>query len=623
MERLKHGITGLVLVLALVSAGHSTVPNLINFQGRLTTAAGTPVTDSAYTILFSIYDAPVGGSIIWSESIPSVPISQGLFSVMLGTIVPFADSIFSGPTRFLEVVVGSEIILPRSQLTSVGYAQRVATLDGSSAGNVTGDLVITQPNGTGKIVLGFGESQGGLSYPGTALGKPSISLYEPVDSKARPGAVGERKSMEMSGGQIIVFGSSEQDTNLIVSPNGDIVGAGQITMGLNSSSGSQTSVLGYQNSAQGDSSTIGGGSSNLTSGTVSVVAGGHGNTATSEGGTVGGGAHNMVSGPYATVPGGSENTASGNHAMAAGGESNVAGGDWSFAAGRRAKAVTHGSFVWADHEDADFAATGEDQFIVRAQGGVGIGTDSPMGKFEIAGPAGDSVVNLPNSSISAPEILDEPGIAAAVSSNLVSLAQHASIPQTLSQVAINLPSPGYVLLRGAATLKLSGTSQRNQAYIQITETPGSSLSPSAREAGPGENDSPNKEHFYDLGVDQVYFRPAGVHTFFLEGLAHPQNGAGASTILERPTLIATYFPTSYGAVSGFVTSQESSQFTETTPVTWPNVSDSLASVVINQYYKTDLRELELAVVRAKSQAAILERQLLEAKLHQQAAASQR
>lgn len=621
MDHLKHTPIGLALATVLAGAAFAAVPNLINFQGRLTTA-GVPVADSTYTVAFAIYDAPVGGQLIWSESHSDVAVSQGLFSVMLGSIVPFADTVFNNPTRYLEVRVGTEAILPRSQLTSVSYAQRVATVDGSTAGNVTGNLTIMQPGGTGRIVLGFGEDQGNMSYGNAAI-RASVTLYEPIDSKARPGEVGERKSMEMSGGQIVVFGSTEQDTNLIVSPNGDIVGVGQITMGLNSSSGSQTSVLGYQNTAQGDSSTIGGGSSNLTSGTISVIAGGHANTVTSEGGTISGGAHNQVFGPYAAIPGGSNNSASGSHSVAAGGENNEAAGDWSFAAGRRAKALTHGSFVWADHEDADFASTGEDQFIVRARGGVGIGTDTPMGALEVSGPVGDLSVNLPNSSLSAPEILDEPGLAAAVSPNLVALVQHAAVPQTLTQVTIDLPSPGYVLLRGSTTLRTHGSSQRNQAYIQITETPGISLLPSARLAGPGENDSPNKDHYFDLNVDQIYFRPAGSHTFFLEGLAHPLNGSSASTTLERPTLIATYFPTSYGAVSGFVTLQESAQFTGAEPVLWPYAEDGINAVVNNQYFKADLRELEIAAMRARTQAAILEKQLLEVKLQQQTAAPQR
>lgn len=226
MNLVKHVLCWMAVV-AVAAAGYAATPSLINFQGRLT-SQNNPVADGNYAISFAIYDAPTGGTIIWHESHSGVAVAQGLFSVILGSIVPLTDSVFSSPNRFLEISIGNEIITPRSQLTSVGYAQRVATLDGSTAGTVTGDLVISQPGGTGRIVLGFSDNQPGSSLTGLGKSTATITLYEPIDSKATPGTTGERKSMEMSGGQIVVFGSTVQDTNLIVSPGGDIVGVGRL-----------------------------------------------------------------------------------------------------------------------------------------------------------------------------------------------------------------------------------------------------------------------------------------------------------------------------------------------------------------------------------------------------------
>jgi hypothetical protein len=56
--------------------------------------------------------------------------------------------------------------------------------------------------------------------------------------------------------------------------------------------------------------------------------------------------------------------------MVPGGSLNSAQGNYSFAAGLRAKASAHGSFVWADSQDADFASTADNEFSVRATGGV-------------------------------------------------------------------------------------------------------------------------------------------------------------------------------------------------------------------------------------------------------------
>lgn len=66
---------------------------------------------------------------------------------------------------------------------------------------------------------------------------------------------------------------------------------------------------------------------------------------------------------------------------------NEAGGSYSFAAGQQAKALHQGAFVWADSQNAPFASTANDQFLIRAQGGVGIGTASPDATLTVNGSA--------------------------------------------------------------------------------------------------------------------------------------------------------------------------------------------------------------------------------------------
>ena len=60
-------IAAILLVASLVSAQ---VPQLINYQGVLIDpATGHSVPDDIYSIIFSIYDVPSGGSGIWSLSL--------------------------------------------------------------------------------------------------------------------------------------------------------------------------------------------------------------------------------------------------------------------------------------------------------------------------------------------------------------------------------------------------------------------------------------------------------------------------------------------------------------------------------------------------------------------------
>jgi hypothetical protein len=107
--------------------------------------------------------------------------------------------------------------------------------------------------------------------------------------------------------------------------------------------------------------TIGGGISNLASGSLTFIGGGQGNHATEVYSTIAGGASNTASGYASTVPGGFSNTAL---------------LDFSLAAGKRAKANHAGAFVWGDNTNADVASTGANQFIVRASGGIWLGTTS-------------------------------------------------------------------------------------------------------------------------------------------------------------------------------------------------------------------------------------------------------
>ena len=119
--------------------------------------------------------------------------------------------------------------------------------------------------------------------------------------------------------------------------------------------------------------TVGGGTFNTASGPSSAISGGFGNTA---------------SGSRSIASGGSSNTASGRNSTVSGGMNNVAQGDFSFAAGNRARALHQGSFVWADSTTSSgsfFSSTANNQFLIKATGGVGIGTNAPAARFHVLG----------------------------------------------------------------------------------------------------------------------------------------------------------------------------------------------------------------------------------------------
>jgi hypothetical protein len=170
--------------------------------------------------------------------------------------------------------------------------------------------------------------------------------------------------------------------------------------GYNTASGWRSTIGGgWGNTANGESATIGGGQTNETSSITvyATIGGGYDNTVSASYGTVGGGDSNQAAGTAAAIGGGQDNWASSYGVVAGGidntanpygtvpgGANNFAAGDYSLAAGRRAKAYFDGNFVWADSSDADFGATAANQFIVRAGGGVGVGTNSPDNQLHVA-----------------------------------------------------------------------------------------------------------------------------------------------------------------------------------------------------------------------------------------------
>jgi len=136
---------------------------------------------------------------------------------------------------------------------------------------------------------------------------------------------------------------------------------------------------------------------------------------------IGGGRNNFISNgvSFATVPGGQDNRA---------------GGDYSFAAGRRAKADQEGAFVWADSQNADFRSTDTNQFLIRARGGVGIGTNNPADTLHVNGTARLDG----HTTIGALFALARVGVTPAASSTLT-------------------PTSSYLLLNPAASVTLNAT----------------------------------------------------------------------------------------------------------------------------------------------------------------------
>jgi hypothetical protein len=201
---------------------------------------------------------------------------------------------------------------------------------------------------------------------------------------------------------VTILGGGSDGSNLVTDKYGTIGGGARNQAGddagTTDTAGYATVGGGKNNTASDWYTTVGGGGGNSASADQATVGGGIGNEASGSCATVGGGSYNSASDSKATVSGGENNTSYGNatvgggynnkatisSATIPGGHDNTASGEYSFAAGRRAKANHKGAFVWGDATNEDVASTGNNQFIIRASGGVGIGTDSPSAALDVS-----------------------------------------------------------------------------------------------------------------------------------------------------------------------------------------------------------------------------------------------
>jgi hypothetical protein len=194
-------------------------------------------------------------------------------------------------------------------------------------------------------------------------------------------------------------GEDEAGANVVHDHGGTIAGGTANRVGTDDADPTDamyaTVCGGDDNLAQALGAAVSGGAWNRAGGVGASVGGGWANVASGDYATVGGGGPvdffqavvgNYATNDYATVAGGGQNEARGLYATVPGGARNLAEGDHSFAAGNRAKASQDGCFVWGDSSNSDIACQLDDEFVVRASGGVYLYTSSDLSSGAYLGP---------------------------------------------------------------------------------------------------------------------------------------------------------------------------------------------------------------------------------------------
>ncbi len=124
---------GVIAAMMLLAGAASADASSILYQGLLRDSSGTAVSDGAYAMEFSIWDAATGGTMLWTESNGAVAVSEGAYLVLLGGSTPFGALFADQDALWLQVAAdigaGLEVFGPRVPLNSAPYAKKVEHAD--------------------------------------------------------------------------------------------------------------------------------------------------------------------------------------------------------------------------------------------------------------------------------------------------------------------------------------------------------------------------------------------------------------------------------------------------------------------------------------------------------------
>jgi hypothetical protein len=218
-------------------------------------------------------------------------------------------------------------------------------------------------NGIQAVFGSIGGGQGNQIQPGAdnstiAGGSQNLIELNSIYSTIGGGNRNRIRSTDLDAGLASCTISGGSDNLINTNASGSFIGGG--------GNNSIHSFSGYSTLAGGAINEIGrhAEGSTISGGTLHWI---HDNSVDS---TISGGSGNQITGSSSTIGGGDNNIAGGVGATVPGGAMNVALGSFSFAAGLLAKANHTGAFVWSDSSGSELASTANNQFSVRASGGV-------------------------------------------------------------------------------------------------------------------------------------------------------------------------------------------------------------------------------------------------------------
>jgi len=372
-------LIAVIICSATLTASAQVVPELINYQGKL--MDGTNLVNGDINISFRLYDAPTGGAFPYCEDSGTVSVVDGVYSAFIGDDVVWGslDNALIQTQVWIEVVIdGTNIMSPREQLVSVGYARYAAGLPANAVkshmidsgqiynyhihgGEITGDKIgsgtISNANlATGSVTSDTLED-GTIAAVDVDTASFSNTFWK-TDGNA--GTVAGRDFIGTTDNQPLeLYANGERILQLAPNTNSPSLIGGHANNNINAGAygsvicGGGGSSIAEANAIawSGTYGAIGGGYGNsVGNGTIqtrySVIAGGCSNATYSNGTTIGGGKRNIARNLYATCAGGYLNKVHAYAGSIIGGYQNICTGSYAVVAGgNRNEAQAQNSFI--------------------------------------------------------------------------------------------------------------------------------------------------------------------------------------------------------------------------------------------------------------------------------------
>lgn len=109
------------LVFSAFLAAEAQPPEMFRYQGRL--VDGTNLVNDILPMSFKLYNAQVGGVLLYEDFNNSVPVVDGFYATYIGDDTDFGSltDALTNAAVYVEVTINNEILSPREPLVSVPY----------------------------------------------------------------------------------------------------------------------------------------------------------------------------------------------------------------------------------------------------------------------------------------------------------------------------------------------------------------------------------------------------------------------------------------------------------------------------------------------------------------------